>query len=239
MILGKIWRAFKAQVNKVANALFRADPMAQLQYEYDALVDQLKEGRLGLEQYRGLVERVGRQVQSNRANVATLEAKIKAYLDVEDRDAAGRLALELKKARKELTENEAQLALHEKAYTNNLAKLKHANNKLADLRTRMQKYDADLKLSRAEAELAKVSREFNVDITTNFGQIEQVIQDEIDRNRGAAKVAADLSGEGLAEVEHEIAVERKLQEQALREFERAQGDGKPKQLESRPVESKK
>jgi phage shock protein A len=235
MILGKIWRAFKAQVNKLANALFRSDPMAQLQYEYDALVDQLKEARGGLEQYRALVERVGRQVQGNRNTVATLEARIKAYLDVDDRGSAGRLALELKKAKKELEENEAQLTLHEKAYTNNLSKLKHANGKLTDLRQRIQKYDADLKLSRAEAELAKISREFNVDVTTNFGEIEQVIQDEIDRNRGAAKVAADLSGEGLEQVEHEVAVEKRLQEQALQEFEKGlgQSDGRPKQLESK------
>jgi phage shock protein A len=236
MIFRKIWRAFKAQVNKVGNALFRADPMAQLQYEYDALVDQLKEGRVGLEQYRGLVERVGRQVQNNNANVATLEAKIKAYLAADDRESAGRLALQLQKARKELQENEAQLAMHERAYTNNLAKIKHANGKLTELRTRIQKYDADLKMSRAEAELAKVAREFNVDITTDFGEIEQVIQDEIDRNRGAAKVAADLSGEGLEQVQHEIEVEKRLADNALREFEQQMGlpAPQPRMLESKP-----
>jgi phage shock protein A len=234
MILGKIWRSFKAQLNKLANALFRADPIAQLQYEYDALVDQLKDGRLGLEQYRALVERVGRQTQNNRSTVASLQAKIQAYLAADDRESAARLALELQKAKKELAENEAQLAMHEKAYTNNLTKIKHANGKLEDLRERIQKYDADLKLSRAEAELAKVAREFNVDITTDFGEIEQVVQDEIDRNRGAAKVAADLSGEGLDRVEHDIEVEKRLADQALVEFEREMAGGRVKQLERQP-----
>src|SRR5262245_9177235 len=44
MIIGKLWRSVKAQMNKVANFLWKADPIAQLQYEYDNLVDQLKEG---------------------------------------------------------------------------------------------------------------------------------------------------------------------------------------------------
>src|SRR5262249_4403935 len=167
MIVGKLWKAFKAQMNKVANFFWKADPVAQMQYEYDRLVDQLKEGRGGLEQYRALVERVGRQVKTDRTNIATLEAKTKSYLAAGDRETAGRLALELQKAKKSLQENEAQLAMHEQAYGNNLAKIKHASSKLAELREKIQKYDADLKMSRAEAELAKVAQSMHVDVTTD------------------------------------------------------------------------
>ena len=62
MIFHKFWSAFVAQINKVANIFWEADPVAQMRYEYDRAVEQLKEGRIGLEQYRGLVERVTRQV---------------------------------------------------------------------------------------------------------------------------------------------------------------------------------
>ena len=62
MIVQKFWSAFMAQINKIANIFWEADPIAQMQYEYDRAVDELKEGRVGLEQYRGLVERVTRQV---------------------------------------------------------------------------------------------------------------------------------------------------------------------------------
>ena len=78
MILGKLWKALAAQMNKVANYFWTADPIAQLQYEYDKAVDQMKEGREGLEQYRALVERVTRQVNGDREHVAQLEARIKA-----------------------------------------------------------------------------------------------------------------------------------------------------------------
>ena len=73
MILHKFWSAFVAQINKVANLFWEADPVAQMRYEYDRAVEQLKEGRGGLEQYRGLVERVTRQASANR--VARAEAR--------------------------------------------------------------------------------------------------------------------------------------------------------------------
>ena len=86
MILGKLWKSLAAQMNKIANFFWTADPIAQLQYEYDKAVDQMKEGREGLEQYRALVERVTRQVNGDRQHVAALEARIKAYLQVGERE---------------------------------------------------------------------------------------------------------------------------------------------------------
>jgi phage shock protein A len=206
-------------MNKVANFFWTADPIAQLQYEYDKAVDQMKDGREGLEQYRALVERVTRQVNGDRQHVASLEARIKAYLQAGERETASKFALELQKAKKELAENEAQLKLHETAYNNNVTKIKHATKKLSDLKNKIAKYDADLKLSRAEAELAKLAHTFNFDVTTDFGQIEDVIQDKIGLNRAKVRVAADLSGEGLEDIKREEAVEQAMADTALREFE--------------------
>jgi phage shock protein A len=219
MIFGKLWRSLAAQLNKLANIFWTADPIAQLQYEYDLAVDQLKQGRQGLEQYRALVERVGRQVATNKAHVANLEAKVKTYLQAGDRDTAARFALELQKAKKDLTENEAQEKMHEESYNNNLTKIKHASSKIAQVRDKITKYDAELKMSRAEAEMAKLAQEFNFDVTTDFGQIEQVIQDKIGLNRAKARVAADLSSEGLVDIKREQAMEKTLADQALKDFE--------------------
>jgi phage shock protein A len=179
----------------------------------------MKDGREGLEQYRALVERVTRQVNGDRQHVASLEARIKAYLQAGERETASKFALELQKAKKELAENEAQLKLHETAYNNNVTKIKHATKKLSDLKNKIAKYDADLKLSRAEAELAKLAHTFNFDVTTDFGQIEDVIQDKIGLNRAKVRVAADLSGEGLEDIKREEAVEQAMADTALREFE--------------------
>jgi len=219
VILHKFWSAFMAQINKVANLFWEADPIAQLQYEYDRAVEQLKEGRTGLEQYRGLVERVTRQVVANRTHVQNLEAETKAYLKVGDRTTASKFALELQKAKTELATNEQQLQMHETAYGNSLKKIQHANTKLIELKEKIQKYDAELKMSSAEAEIAKLSETFDVNLTTDFGQIESVIQQKIDQNRGKVRVAADLSEKGIAEIKAEERMQSQLAEQALQDFE--------------------
>jgi len=219
VILHKFWSAFMAQINKVANLFWESDPIAQLQYEYDRAVEQLKEGRTGLEQYRGLVERVTRQVVANRTHVQRLEAETKAYLKAGDRVTAAKFALELQKAKTELGANEQQLQMHETAYGNSLKKIQHANTKLIELREKIQKYDAELKMSSAEAEVAKLSETFDVNLTTDFGQIEGVIQQKIDQNRGKVRVAADLSEKGIAEIKAEERMQGQLAEQALQDFE--------------------
>jgi phage shock protein A len=219
MIIGKFWRALRAQINKLANFFWTADPIAQMQYEYDAAVEQLKSGREGLEQYRALVERVSRQVAGDKQHVSLLEAKVKSYLQAGDREYAAKFALELQKAKKELAENEAQLKMHEDAYNNNVTKIKHATKKLGEVKEKIIKYDAELKMSRAEAEMAKLATSFDFNVTTDFGQIEDVIQDKIGLNRAKARVAADLSTEGLEDIKREESMEQVLADQALRDFE--------------------
>jgi phage shock protein A len=219
VIVHKFWSAFLAQLNKVANLFWEADPIAQLRYEYDRAVEQLKEGRTGLEQYRGLVERVTRQVAANTSHVKQLEAQTKAYLKAGDRTTAAKFALELQKAKTELGANQQQLEMHETAYGNSLKKIQHANAKLIELREKIVKYDAELKMSAAEAEIAKLSQTFDVHLTTDFGEIESVIQQKIDQNRGKVRVAADLSQKGIAEIEAEERMQGVMAEEALQNFE--------------------
>jgi phage shock protein A len=227
MILDKIWRAIKAQFNKLANAFSGYDPVAEMQYEYDRSVDQIREGREGLAQYRALVERVLRQVEDQKKHLAMLEAKVKTYLQANDRESAGRFALELKRAKDDLAENEKQLAMHEQAYQNNLLKIKRAVQKLDEIKHKITKYDAELKMSRAESELAELAGQFNFNVTTDFGQAERVLQDQIDRNRAKVRVAADMSGEGLEDIKQEMAVEKTMADDALRQFEVEQGLATP------------
>ncbi len=219
MILGKFFGAIRAQFNKLANFFWEADPIAQMQYEYDLAVEQLKEGRQGLEQYRGLVERVSRQVKDGEAQVNKLTAQAKAYLKAGDRETAGSFALQLTKAKTQLEENKQQLAMHEQAYQNNLKKIQYANKKLVEVKDKIQKYDADLKMSAAEAEVAKLTQSFNMDVTTDFGQLEDVIQRKIDANRGKARVASDLSTEGIDKIQAEERMEKSMADDALKDLE--------------------
>lgn len=219
MIFKKFWSALRAQVNKLANFFWEADPIAQMRYEYDLAVEQLKEGRQGLEMYRGLVERVSRQVNDGEKRVEKLQAQAKAYLKVGDRETAAKFALEMQKAKSDLAHNQEQLQMHEQAYENNLKKIQHANKKLVEVKEKIQKYDAELKMSEAEAEIAALSESFEMNVTTDFGQLESLIQGKIDANRGKARVAADMSQRGVAEIEAEERMESSLAEDALQDLE--------------------
>src|SRR2546429_8651761 len=101
MIFGKMWAAFRAQMNKLANLFWTADPIAQMQYEYDQSVAQLSEGRKGLEQYRALVERVTYQVNNEQRHITDLENKVKAYLQAGDPEEAAKILFEVQKAKAE------------------------------------------------------------------------------------------------------------------------------------------
>lgn len=219
MIFGKFVTVIKAFFNSIANALWERDPIAIMRLEYDRSVEQLKEGRKGLELYRGLVERVVRQVSLGKSQVDKLKAEVKAYLKAGDRETAGKFALQLQKAEADLVQNQEQLRMHEEAYENNLKKIQYANKQLAEVREKIERYHADLKMTAAEAEIARIAGDLNFDVTTDFGQIEQIIQQKIDVNRGKVRVAADLSSRGVADIKAKERMESQLAEDVLQQYE--------------------
>ena len=217
--MGKLFRALRAQLNKIANLFFEADPIAVMQLEVDQATERLKEGRKGLEMYRGLVETVARQVALGKSNATQLESQIKAHLKAGNREVAGQLALQLQKTQNELAANEKQVEMHETAYQNNLLKIQKANKDIVKVREKIRQYDAELKMSAAEAEIAQISESFDMNVTTDFGQIESVIQRQIDTNRGRARVAADMSSKGIETIKAEEAAEKAMAEDLLSKFE--------------------
>ncbi|MBN2528957.1 MAG: PspA/IM30 family protein [Deltaproteobacteria bacterium] len=229
--MGKLWNAFRAQMNKLTNFFWGADPIAQMQLEYDKSVAQLKEGREGLEKYRAMVERVTRQVETGEKKVEQITAKIKAYLKAGQREAAARSAVQLNEAKKDLEENRKQLALHEVSYQNNVDKIKFASKNLAKVREKINKYEADLKMSEAEAQMAQLSQSFDFDVTTDFGQVEQIVQEKIDLNRAKTRVASDMSSQGLEDIQAEKVMEQAMAEDLLSQFEVEMGLKTPETAE--------
>ena len=219
MIFGKFFKAFRAQLNKIANIFFESDPIAVMQLEVDQATERLKEGRKGLELYRGLVETVARQVASGKSNISQLESQIKAHLRAGNRDVAGQLAIQMQKAQTELAANEGQLQMHEGAYQNNLLKIQKANKDIVKVREKIRQYNAELKMSAAEAEIAQISESFDMNVTTDFGEVESMIQRKIDTNRGRARVASDMSSKGVEMIKAEEAAEKAMAEDLLSKFE--------------------
>jgi phage shock protein A len=223
MIFRRLWNAMAAQFNKVAHAVWSADPIAQLQLEHDRAVEQLQEGREGLVQYRTMVKKVERQVENSQKDVSRLTARIKAHLKAGNRELAAELALNLQQAKARLAEVTEQHGMHEATYGNNLKRIKQATQRIRDLQQKIRKFDAEMKMSRVTAELSKLSESFDGDVTSDIGQIEDMIQDEIDTNRARSQVASDMAAEKAAEIEAEELIQKSEAEDALAAFEEELG----------------
>jgi phage shock protein A len=226
MILGKFVTAIQAFFNGIANAIWERDPVAIYQLEVDRAAERLKESRQGVEMYKGLVNGIERQVVEGTANVARLEAQIKAYLRTgtpEARDAAAKLAIQHQSSKNDLETHKQQLETHRTAFDNHMLKLRQANEDIGKLQQKAQRMKAELKMSQAEAEMARVAEalggQLSGNLTTDLGQVESMIKRQIDHNRGKAQVAAELSSQGVAEIKNRQAVERQMAEDLLTSFE--------------------
>lgn len=239
MIFGKIVTAIQAFFNGIANALVERDPVAVYQLEVDRAAERIKEAREGVEMYKGLVNGLDRQVVEGTANVVRLEAQVKAYLKAgtpEAREAAATLVLQLQQAKQDLAANTQQRDTHRQAFENHMLKLRQANEDLAKLQQKAQRYKAELKMSKAEAEMARVAEALGEsltgNLTTNLGQVESMIKRQIDTNRGKAQVAAELSSKGVADIKARQAADRAVAEDLLSQFEQDMGIKSP---ETTPV----
>ena len=114
MIFGKFFGAIRAQINKVANLFWEADPVAQMRYEYDSRRRAAQGGPAGLEQYRG-AGRAGHAPGQGRREPGPEARSGDQGLPQGRRSRRPRrkFALELQKAKAELAANEQQLAMHE------------------------------------------------------------------------------------------------------------------------------
>ncbi len=62
------------------------DPVAQMQLEYDRALEQLKDGRKGLEQYRGIVEKYAILSGSEEVNKEHLRYVLSKFVPPVDTD---------------------------------------------------------------------------------------------------------------------------------------------------------
>ncbi len=223
-MIGKLFKALFAQLNKIVSFFYERDPIAIMKYEYERAKGELKEGRDGLVQYRALTEKFARDVANKEQQKLSAEGKVAAYLQIKDRANAATMAVKLKEIITDLAALKKQLSMHETSYQNNVKKIQHAEKKLAELKDRTAKYEAELKISGAEAKMAEMAASFDFNsLTTDIGDVESILQGKIDKNRAKVRVASDLSSEGIEEIKHDEAVEAALAENALKEFEAGTG----------------
>ncbi len=222
---GRIKRLFMAMVNVFVGGMEDKYLIELAENELRSQGERLKEAREGLVQYRALVEAVNRQVLDGTSREKDLTARIKAALGSGQRDLARTLAQQLESVKGDLAKNRDQLALHEQAYQNNLLKMQDAMRRMEEQRQALQKLKADVKMEEALAQISETASAFNMNVgrTTDFGEIIGRINERIDTAKGRARVASDLSAQGIEEIKAEQNVRDAKADEVLRQFELEMG----------------
>jgi phage shock protein A len=212
--------AVSAQFGKLFKWVWGIDPIAVYQAEVDRSAEEIQQAGEGLEQYRGLVSRLEREVANYEKEEIRLTQKAKALVAEGNDSRAEDYIVQLKKEQQTLAEKRATLKSYRDAYDNNLKKVKYANEKIKAAKEKAEKMQAELRLSHAEAEVSKLAQNFNVKTASvdGLGEIEEEIQRQIDANRAASQVARDLSQDGLDELEEDEKLQKSEAKDLLAQF---------------------
>jgi phage shock protein A len=175
-----------------------------------------------------------RQVKLLEKNETNLTAKIAANIKAGNRSLAGQMALELKTIQEQLQENREQLTAADDTYRKLLktrdVTVQEARNKIDKLKMMI----SEAKILEAQAELQEMAS----GMISNMGgsgetlnRLEEYLQERRDHAAGRAAVAS--SSLDMSEIDMKDAERSALADQALLEFEAAQGLSST-QIEQKP-----
>jgi phage shock protein A len=201
--LMRILGAGRAQAGKLGRWAEQADPLALLQQAVDDGVANIQQAKKGLEDCRALVLSVQRQVDSGEKDKARLESRIQGVLAQGDPNhTAKEYALQLAEVERQLEQNKGQLAKHQETYGNFAKQVEIAQKRVLEARRKADELGIALELSQREKEMAQFASSFSFNpdgLKGGLSHAEELVQQQIDKNRAAGDVAVDLSRSKLAE----------------------------------------
>lgn len=220
----RIFTAGGAQFGKLSRWVYGMDPIAIYQAEVDKSAEELQEAREGLEQFKGHVARLQRQVAQGAKKVEDLKGIIKNHLLNGNEDKATSYAIELQGALDKYEKDKRKLAEQEGRYDLNLKKMRLANQRIREAKEKAETLKSDLQLSKADAEMSKLAQNFEIKTSSidNLTEIQDEIQRQIDANRAKGDVIHDLGDDGVDRLDEQENLQRqegrKLLEQLKQEL---------------------
>lgn len=198
----RLFQAGRAQLGKVGRFAIEADPIAVLQDRRDQAAETLTDAIKIQSDCRGHIESHKRQVISGQQETSRLDAKIRSALNVRDEDKAAQYAMQLEREKEHLSANEKQLSQLQGAYDSNMKKIKAAQSAISTIDDDARRLKVDLKFSKVEKELGEMMSKVQVGV--DMGSVNEAKEEarrQIDRNRGAALVQAELGSNHISEIE--------------------------------------
>ena len=204
--------------------LEKRNPEALLENEKENLRKQISQFNQGLASHAGLVEKLMSKAKKLDREETELRAKTAANLKAGNREAAGKLALQLQKVDREHDDVREQMEQADTRYKE-LVKARDVSVKQAKDRIEQLSRDLDeMKSTKAMAYLNEMASGMITDIGGSgdtLNRLEEMVEDERTKAAGRARVARDqIDMSGINET---AAEQDALAELALADFAAAEG----------------
>ena len=204
--------------------LEKRNPEALLANEKENLRAQISEFNKGLSAHAGMVEKLISRAKKLDKQESELRAKTAANLKAGNREAAGKLALQLQTVDKEHDEVREQMETADARYKE-LVKARDVSIKAAKDRIEQLRRDLDdMKVSTAMADLNEMAAGMVTEIGGSgdtLNRLEEMVEDERTKAAGRARVARDQLD--LSDINTQEAEQSALAEMALADFAAAEG----------------
>jgi len=221
----RFFDAGSAQLGKAGRWAASQDPVAMYREKIDDATDHIRTAKVGLVRVRGLIMGVQRQVDDGDKEAARLDARVKGALQSGDESRAGEYVRQLQETKKQLEENRRQLGIHQDTYQGFLKQVQAAQTKVIQAKQDAEKIGVELQISKAEAEIADIAENFQVNTSAleGLGEIKGEIHRQIDANRARGLVASDLSAGAAREVDEEERVKNEEAKVLLEQYKAEMG----------------
>lgn len=204
--------------------LEKRNPEALLANEKENLRAQISEFNKGLSAHAGMVEKLISRAKKLDKQENELRAKTAANLKAGNREAAGKLALQLQSVDKEHDEVREQMEAADTRYKE-LVKARDVSVKAAKDRIEQLRRDLDdMKVTTAMADLNEMAAGMVTEIGGSgdtLNRLEEMVEDERTKAAGRARVARDQLD--LSDINSQEAEQDALAEMALADFAAAEG----------------
>lgn len=204
--------------------LEKRNPEALLENEKENLRKQISQFNQGLASHAGLVEKLMSKAKKLDREETELRAKTAANLKAGNREAAGKLALQLQKVDREHDDVREQMEQADTRYKE-LVKARDVSVKQAKDRIEQLSRDLDeMKSTKAMADLNEMASGMITDIGGSgdtLNRLEEMVEDERTKAAGRARVARDQID--MSSINETAAEQDALAELALADFAAAEG----------------
>jgi len=236
-VFARIKKLIKGFFGHFLSKVENANPQVLLEAEVESLREAVATYNKNLAKQAALVEKVKARGEKLKAQIERATGRATAFFKAQKHQEAGRLALQIKSLKAELSDIEQQITQSDDLYRNLTRQrdvyVREAQKRIETIKHKMNKAE----LAEAQAQLAEIATATAFDLAGSgdtLSRIEESLDDRVAQAAGKVRVAADQAADGAWMMKAEE--EEALEAQALAEFASAMGLQSPSATQFLPEE---